>query len=81
MTVFDYEMLTKLAASLYDHGDSITNVAAHQMEIDIRLAARGCCQGARFGTESLFHHRRGTAISFVAGLLNCSAPFAMALLS
>jgi hypothetical protein len=40
MTVFDYEMLTKLAASLYEHGDSITNVAAHQMEIDIRLAAR-----------------------------------------
>jgi hypothetical protein len=31
-----------------------------------------------FGTELLFHHRRGTAISFVAGLLNCSAPFAMA---
>jgi hypothetical protein len=27
-----------------------------------------------FGTEALFHHRRGTAISFVAGLLNCSAP-------
>jgi hypothetical protein len=34
-----------------------------------------------FGTEALFHHRRGTAISFVAGLLNCSAPFAMASLS
>jgi hypothetical protein len=40
MTIFDYETLTRLAASLYDHGDSITNVAAHQMEIDIRLAAR-----------------------------------------
>lgn len=42
MTVFTYETLTKLAASLYDHGDSITNVAAHQMEIDIRLAAKAC---------------------------------------
>ena len=46
MTVFNYETLTQLAARLYDHGDSITNVAAHQMEIDIRLAARACSKFA-----------------------------------
>jgi hypothetical protein len=40
MTIFDYETLTKLGARLFDHTDSITNVAAHQTEIDIRMAAR-----------------------------------------
>ena len=40
MTIFDYETLTKLGARLFDHADSITNIAAHQMELDIRLAAR-----------------------------------------
>jgi hypothetical protein len=42
MTVFDYETLTKLGARLFDHADSITNPAAHEMEIDIRLAAQVC---------------------------------------
>jgi hypothetical protein len=42
MTVFDYETLTKLGARLFDHADSITNVAAHEMELDFRLAARVC---------------------------------------
>jgi hypothetical protein len=40
MTTFDYETLTKLGARLIDHADSIMNVGAHQMEIDIRSAAR-----------------------------------------
>jgi hypothetical protein len=40
MTIFDYETLTKLGARLFDHADSITNVARHDMEIDCRLAAR-----------------------------------------
>jgi hypothetical protein len=42
MTVFDYETLNALGARLYDHADSITNVARHEMEVDIRLAARAC---------------------------------------
>jgi hypothetical protein len=42
MTIFDYETLTKLGARLFDHADSITNVAAHEMEVDIRSAARVC---------------------------------------
>ena len=29
----------ELASRLIDHADSITNVAAHQMEVDIRAAA------------------------------------------
>jgi hypothetical protein len=28
MTILDYETLTKLGARLFDHADSITNVAA-----------------------------------------------------
>jgi hypothetical protein len=31
---FDYEMLTKLGARLFDHADSMTNVAAHEIELD-----------------------------------------------
>jgi hypothetical protein len=42
MTMFNVETLNALGARLYDHADSITNVAAHEMEIDIRLAARVC---------------------------------------
>jgi hypothetical protein len=42
MTVFNIETLNALGARLYDHADSITNVAAHEMELDIRLAARVC---------------------------------------
>jgi hypothetical protein len=40
MTVFDIETLSALGARLYDHADSITNVARHDMEQDIRLAGR-----------------------------------------
>jgi hypothetical protein len=42
MTIFDYETLTKLGARLFDHADRITSVAAHEMEVDIRSAARVC---------------------------------------
>jgi hypothetical protein len=42
MTILDYETLTKLCARLFDHAESITNVAAHEMEVDIRLSARVC---------------------------------------
>lgn len=40
MTVFTIETLNALGARLFDHADSITNVAAHEMELDLRLAAR-----------------------------------------
>ena len=42
MTVFTIETLNALGARLFDHADSITNCAAHEMEVDIRLAARVC---------------------------------------
>jgi hypothetical protein len=42
MSVFNIEALNALGARLYDHADSITNVAAHEMEVDIRLAASVC---------------------------------------
>jgi hypothetical protein len=42
MTVFDYETLNALGARLFDHADSITNPARHDMEVDCRLAARVC---------------------------------------
>jgi hypothetical protein len=42
MTVFDYGTLSALGARLFDHADSITNVARHDMEVDVRLAARVC---------------------------------------
>jgi hypothetical protein len=44
------ERLNALSAQLFDHADSITNVAAHQMEVDIRLAAQACDKlaGLRF---------------------------------
>lgn len=42
MTVFTIETLNALGARLFDHADSITNVAAHQMEQDLRAAARVC---------------------------------------
>jgi hypothetical protein len=40
MTVFTVETLNALGTRLYDHADSITNVARHDMEVDCRLAAR-----------------------------------------
>jgi hypothetical protein len=40
MIMFNIETLSALSARLFDHADSITNVAAHEMEVDIRLAAR-----------------------------------------
>jgi hypothetical protein len=40
MTVFTIEALNALGARLFDHTDSITNPARHDMEVDCRLAAR-----------------------------------------
>jgi hypothetical protein len=40
MTVFTTETLNALGARLFDHADSITNPARHDMEVDCRLAAR-----------------------------------------
>jgi hypothetical protein len=40
MTVFTIETLNALGARLFDHADSITNPARHDMEVDCRLAAR-----------------------------------------
>jgi hypothetical protein len=40
MTVFTIEALSALAARLFDHAESITNPARHDMEVDCRLAAR-----------------------------------------
>jgi hypothetical protein len=40
MTVFNIETLNALGARLFDHADSITNPARHDMEVDCRLAAR-----------------------------------------
>ena len=42
MTVFDVEALNALGARLFDHADSITNPARHDMEVDCRLAAPVC---------------------------------------
>jgi hypothetical protein len=36
MTVFNIETLNALGARLFDHADSITNVARHDMEVDCR---------------------------------------------
>jgi hypothetical protein len=54
--------LNSLSTRLIDHADSITNVAAHDMEIDIRLAspcvrplgwtAIPCCGGCRDGPDA-----------------------------
>jgi hypothetical protein len=50
ITNFDIEALNALGGRLFDHADSITNVAAHEMEPDIRLAAQACDKlaGLRF---------------------------------
>ena len=40
MTVFNIDPLHALAARLFDHADSITSPARHDMEVDCRLAAR-----------------------------------------
>jgi hypothetical protein len=45
---FDHVMLGLLAEKLRDHADSITNVAAHQMELDVRLAAMALDRLAAF---------------------------------
>ena len=37
---FDAETLAALCTRLHDHADGIVNVAAHEMEQDLRLAAR-----------------------------------------
>jgi hypothetical protein len=42
MTVLNIETLNALGARLFDHADSIENITAHEMEKDIRLAARVC---------------------------------------
>jgi hypothetical protein len=49
MTVFNIETLNALGARLYDHADSITNPARHDIEVDCRLAARVC--GKRFPAD------------------------------
>jgi hypothetical protein len=36
MTVFTIETLNALGARLFDHADSITNPARHDMEVDCR---------------------------------------------
>jgi len=41
-TIFNVSTLNALSARLIDHAESITNTAAHQMEIDIRLASTVC---------------------------------------
>ena len=71
MTVLGYETLTKLGARLYDHGDSITNVARHDMEVDIRLAARVCSNMAtlRFRVAEIAEHPL-THASIRRGLLD-----------
>jgi hypothetical protein len=45
----------KLSARLFDHPDSITNVAAHQMEIDLRLTGQVCDKlaGLRFQVSEI----------------------------
>jgi hypothetical protein len=42
MTAFTIETLNALGARLFDRADSITNVARHEMEVDVRFAARVC---------------------------------------
>jgi hypothetical protein len=42
MTVFSIETLNALGTRLFDHADSITNPARHDIEVDCRLAARVC---------------------------------------
>jgi hypothetical protein len=39
-TKFDAATLAALCTRLHDHADSIVNVAAHEMEMDVRQAAR-----------------------------------------
>jgi hypothetical protein len=40
MLPLNIENLNLLGRRLYDHADSITNVARHDMEVDVRTAAR-----------------------------------------
>jgi hypothetical protein len=49
-TAFHIEALNALSARLFDHANSITNVAAHEMEMDLCLAGRACDKlaGLRF---------------------------------
>ena len=49
-TTFGIESLNALSARLFDHADGITNITAHEMEVDIRLAAQACDKlaGLRF---------------------------------
>jgi hypothetical protein len=42
MTMFTIDTLNALGARLFDHADSITNPARHDIERDRRLAARVC---------------------------------------
>jgi hypothetical protein len=75
MTVFTIETLNALGARLFDHADSITNVARHDMEVDIRLAARACSNMAslrfRIGEiaeEALSQHPSATHRDLLAAL-------------
>jgi hypothetical protein len=58
MTLFNIETLNALGARLFDHADSITNVARHDMETDVRLAARVCGNMAtlRFRVSEIAEH-------------------------
>jgi hypothetical protein len=55
MTMFTIETLSALGARLFDHADSITNPARHDMEVDCRLAARALSNFAtlRFRIEEI----------------------------
>jgi hypothetical protein len=54
-TPLSIDALNALATRLFDHADSITNVAAHEIEKDIRLAARVASDMAtlRFGVAQV----------------------------
>jgi hypothetical protein len=66
ITNFDIEALNAVGGRLFDHADSITNVAAHEMEGDIRLAAKACDKlaGLRFRVAEIAAvapHQNGAA--------------------
>jgi hypothetical protein len=78
-TPFDIEGLNALSARLFDQCRSITNVAAHEMEVDIRLAAQACDKlaGLRFRVgeiaETALHHNVATTARDLREVLDNAA--------
>jgi hypothetical protein len=63
MTVFTIETLNALGARLFDHADSITNRARHDMEVE----PASCSPSLKLRNPAILHRRDSRGGPYTAG--------------